>query len=123
MECTLNADYDNLNHGKVIKRTYYYADRMIFYCDDNYVVKDEEVTCLADHTWSKEPECVPTEGMINLALYPIFTTRSPFSCLPVGIRSSGVSAKKTWGNISVCQYIDIIAVGCSRGLVVRTLGM
>ena len=66
MECTLNADYDNLNHGKVIKRNYYYKDRMILDCDEDYEPEDK-VTCQANHTWSKEPNCVPTNGMINLA--------------------------------------------------------
>ena len=60
VECILTDDQIKVDNGKVIKKTYYYNDRLSYECDDDY--EKEDVICQADETWSKTPSCVSSKG-------------------------------------------------------------
>ena len=59
VECALISDHRNLDNGKVKEKTYYYKQKLVVECDQDYISK-VEVECQIDGTWSNETECVPS---------------------------------------------------------------
>ena len=65
MECVLLDSHRGLDNGKVNQKAYFYQDKLVVDCNEDYISKDD-VECQIDGTWNKEAECVPSGSELNI---------------------------------------------------------